>query len=819
MPKSFQDGAELISLLVLLLFSGVNSQIPLGSKISVEENNYWLSSNGDFAVGFFNVLNQYSVGIRFNSSSIPVNNQKVVWVAGADRTVGSKSYFQLTQEGNLVLFDSLTGDIAWTSKTRNASVASAVLRNDGNLVLLNVDKNPLWQSFDAPCDTLLPGQNLSIHQMLRPPSRNSVSSYYSLFMNGSGQLQLRWETSVIYWSKGNPSQSTLHATISSDGTFQLLNNRSQSVWSIFGEDHNDSDVKFRFLRLDADGNLRMYSWINSSKSWRCPFKVNGESNSKCLVPYQQSCESGGSLITYDHTLLYGIYPANETAVRTSLQRCKNLCNEDKNCTAVSFTNDKNPLCHIQKTQYIGGKFDASLSSISFVKTCLDPIAGLPRFPKSTPPSQERILQNSSSPICIPCLVGVSATTFVMFILIQFGLGLYIFKRRAKIKKKSTKADVRPITEGCITLSYSEIRCLTEDFKHQIGPKMFRGILPNNRPVAIKELNTTVELRKFRTAVSRIGGIHHKNLVKLEGYCIESGHRFLAYEFVSNGSLGKCLEDPKLCKSLTWGKRMEISLEVAKAISYLHSGCRDFVSHGNLKCENVLLDDDLEAKVTEFGLRTILSEVSEVGVMAETDVRDFGNLLLVLISGYQSAEVCEWAYEKWVEGHAETVLDARISGGINSEDLEHALRIAFWCLQVDDRMRPSMGEVIQVLEGTLPVDPPPNPFNLLRAPKESWESDEATGHQSAEVCEWAYEKWVEGHAETVPDARIEGGINWEELEHALRIAFWCLQVGNRMRPSIGEVIQVLEGTLPIDPPPNPLTFLRAPKKSWESDEAT
>ncbi|CAA2994845.1 G-type lectin S-receptor-like serine threonine-kinase SD3-1 [Olea europaea subsp. europaea] len=746
------------NLLVFLLFSDVNSQIPLGSKISVEENNYWLSSNGDFAVGFFNVLNQYSVGICFNSSSIPVNSRKVVWVAGADRTVGSKSYFQLSQEGELVLFDSLTGDIAWTSKTQNVSVASAVLRNDGNLVLLNVDKNPIWQSFDAPCDTLLPGQNLSVHQILRPPSRNSVSSYYSLFMNDSGQLQLRWETSVIYWTEGNPSQSTLHATISSDGTFQLLDNRSESVWSIFGEDHNDSDVKFRFLRLDADGNLRMYSWLNGSKSWRsvwqafdnqcdvfatcglrgicalnesgfqvcrCPFMVNGESNLKCLVPYRQSCTSGGSLIMYDHTFLYGIYPANETVVRTSLQKCQNLCNEDKNCIAVSFTNDKTPLCHILKTQYISGKFDASLSSISFVKTCSDPIAVFPTFPKSNPPPLENIRQNSSSPICIPCLVGVSAATFVMFILIQFGLGLYIFKWRTKIRKKSMKADSHPFTDGCITLSYSEIRCVTEDFKHQIGPKMFRGTLPDNRPVAVKELDTTVELRKFRTAVSRIGSIHHKNLVKLEGYCFESGHRFLVYEFVSNGSLGKCLKDPKLCKSLTWGKRMKISLEVARAVSYLHTGCRDFVCHGNLKCKNVVLEDNLEAKVTEFGLRTILSEVSEVGGLADTDVRDFGNLLLVLISGYQNSEVCEWAYAKWVEGHAETISDAQIEGGVNPEELEHSLRIAFWCLQVDERMRPSMGEVIQVLEGTLPVDPPPNPFTLLKAPKESWESDEAT----------------------------------------------------------------------------------------------
>ncbi|KAL2480609.1 G-type lectin S-receptor-like serine/threonine-protein kinase SD3-1 [Abeliophyllum distichum] len=722
----FRFSFLLYCLFTLLLFSDGNSQIPLGSKLSVEENNYWLSSNGYFAVGFFNVFNQYSVGIRFNSSCITVDKQTVVWVAGADRTVGSKSYFQLTQEGELVLFDSLMGDIAWTSKTRNASVASAVLRNDGNLVLLNQDKDPIWQSFDAPCDTLLPGQNLSVHQMLRPPDRNSVSSYYSLFMNGSGQLQLRWETSVVYWTNGNPFQSTLHVTLSSDGTLRLLDQRSESVWSIFGEDHNDSDVKFRFLRLDADGNLRMYSWLNASKSWRCPFTANGESNSKCLVPYQQNCESGGSLITYEHTLLYGIYPASETVVRTSLQRCKNLCKKDPTCTAVSFTNDEIPLCRIMKTQYISGKFDASLSSISFVKTCSDPMAVLPTFPKPTPSSLENIRQNSSSGICIPCLVGISATTFFVFVLIQFGLGFYIFKRRAKIQKKSTKADVRPITEGCITLSYCEIRGLTEDFKHQIGPKMFRGILPDNRPVAVKELDSTVELRKFRTAVSRIGSIHHKNLVKLEGCCFEPGHRFLAYEFVSNGSLRKCLEDPKLCKSLTWGNRMEICLAVARAISYLHTGCRDFVSHGNLKCENVVLDDNLEAKVTEYGLRTILSEVSEVGGLAETDVRDFGKLLLVLISGSQNAEdVCEWAYEKWVEGHAETVPDAQIDGGVNSKELENALRIAFWCLHVDERMRPSMGEVMQVLEGTLPVDPPPNPFTLLRPPKESWESDEAT----------------------------------------------------------------------------------------------
>jgi hypothetical protein len=97
--------------------------------------------------------------------------------------------------------------------------------------------------------------------------------------------------------------------------------------------------------------------------------------------------------------------------------------------------------------------------------------------------------------------------------------------------------------------------------------------------------------------------------------------------------------------------------------------------------------------------------------------------LRLISGCQDVgDLCEWAYKEWMEGQAENVVDKAIDvkGGENLEELERALRIAFWCLQSNEHMRPSMGEVVKVLEGTLTVDPPPPPFSCRRPPEEAEE---------------------------------------------------------------------------------------------------
>lgn len=754
----------------LLLFQVVVSEIPLGSKLSVVENDLWLSSNGDFALGFFNRSdqpNQFGIGIRFNSRSIPVDKQTVVWVAGADAAVGnsSRSFFQLTQNGELLLFDGSGGVPVWTTKTSQLSVASAVLRDDGNFVLLNDKKEIVWQSFDTPTDTLLPGQKLSVSEGLRATSRNPVSSYYTLYMSDLGQLELRWESSINYWKSGGPSHLNLSAVLTSNGTLQFLDQNLEPVWSVSGADHHES-VKFRFLRLDLDGNLRLYSWVEVSRSWRsvwqavenqcnvfatcgergicvfnssgspdckCPFKYNSASNSKCLLPNQ--CKSSSTWVELEHTLLYGMYPANDSISQSSLQRCKDMCLHDSLCMAVTFTNNRAAECRMITTQYVSGYSDPSISSASFVKKCpySDPLAADFTFPMNSAPISP--LRQSYRP-CIPCLIGAASGAFVVFIVVHIWIGFWLHRKRKFLRRKAAVAFKGPDLKGLIMLSFCEIKEFSENFKYPIGPKMFKGMLPHidNQPVAIKELDTTTEQRKFRGAVSKIGNIHHKNLTKLEGYCCEFSHRYLVYEFAQNGSIDRYIEDSKLFKRLTWKKRVDICTSVARALCYLHTECREFVSHGNLKCENVLLDENFEAKVTDFGLGIFHGAASVYGTSAGKDVEDFGKMVLILVNGSREVEdVCEWAYNEWMEGRPETIIDKRIVGGVDPEKLERVLRIAFWCLQNDERMRPSMGEVLNVLEGTLTVDPPPFPFACRRPVEEedsyesSLESYSATEH--------------------------------------------------------------------------------------------
>lgn len=753
-----------------LLLSVVASEISLGSKLCVWENDFWVSSNGDFALGFFSHSdqpNQYSVGIRFNSDSIPSDKQVVVWVAGAEVTVSNHSYFQLTPEGGLVLYDSSNGGVVWSSSTFDRSVQSAILRDDGNLVLLNENKDLVWQSFDNPSDTLLPGQNLSAHQTLRAASRSSVSSYYTLFMSDFGQLQLKWETSVIYWRNGSPSKGKLKASLNSNGFFQLLNERSNPVWSAIGEDHNDN-VRFRLLRLDVDGNLRMYSWDEVSKSWisvwqavenqcdvfatcgnhgictfansshavcKCPFGSRTSSSSKCLAPYENGCDAKVSMVTYQHTSLYGIYPPNDSVTITSLDQCRSLCLKDPLCTAVTYLNDGTARCRLKTTQYITGYFDPSLASVSYVKICLDPFAVLPKnSPSSNPlsPSQPSSAGGQSNRIPIRSITGALLGSFCVFVLLQMLVGLWLYKRRViSVRKQASSAYYTGSSSaGMVRWTYAEIREITGNFKHQLGPHSYKATLHNNQPIVVKQVESPLEGRKFRATISVLGSIYHKHLVKLEGYCCDPGHRFLVYEFVRNGSLEACLKNPKLCKRLMWSRRMAICLGVAKAIFYLHTECREFINHGNLTLGNVILDENLEAKVSEFGLAKLEMGASNEDWAAERDVGDFGKLVLALISGYHgnntnSEDLCEWSYNKWISGYGWRVVDKRIEGEIDFEELERALRIAYWCLQVDERRRPSMGEVVNVLEGTLSVDPPPPPFACPRNLHEEEEEEEGS----------------------------------------------------------------------------------------------
>lgn len=766
--------------------------IALGSKLSPAENRTWVSPEGTFAMGFYPAFGQadeYSVGIWFNS--IPAEAQTVIWTAGEDLKVRLNASLELTMDGNLVLFDYLRGVPAWTSNTSHSGVVGAVLRDNGNLVLSDSSHRTMWESFETPSDTLVPGQRLHVGQTLRAASRKSTSSYYNLVMERTGDLVLKWESDVSYWVSGIgslPSDSIpIGAMFAGDGAFVLFDGRGRTAWYRYSNDYTDTKVVLRYLRLDVDGNLRMYSWIQESQSWKsgwqavenqcdvfatcgvcgvcsfnstgpvceCPFEgrsdatvdLNGAGQGcSRLVPLGNCKEGGGvSMHAMKRTVLYGLYPPHDVYVNTSSEKCKEQCLNDDLCVAATAMNDGSGVCKLKRTVFISGYTYGSVAAVSFLKKCLVPEAVSSQIvsrgigqPTSSPVSSNasNLSPGSAPRICRVCLVGASLGTLGAFIVIEAGVGLYIFKKRRRRNKAFHSGKLALLnttnTGTLIRLSFSEVEELTRNFKEKLGPLVFKGVLSNDKAVAIKQFNMAVGEKQLRMTLSTLGSIHHRNLVQLQGFCCESKHRFLIYEHISNGSLAQWLfgggSTKKQAKRLTWQRRLGIATGIARAISYLHSECRECIPHGNLKLENVLLDDEFTAKVTDFGLEEIKAgsrSFSSSESSPERDVFRFGEMLLEIISGKRERDSCgseensnsnnsssvcrwswEWAYREYQMGHLESVADCRMEGNVEWNEVERALRIALWCMQEQSFSRPSMNEVVKVLDGTLQVDPPP-----------------------------------------------------------------------------------------------------------------
>ncbi|KAI3786763.1 hypothetical protein L1987_40704 [Smallanthus sonchifolius] len=185
--------------------------------------------------------------------------------------------------------------------------------------------------------------------------------------------------------------------------------------------------------------------------------------------------------------------------------------------------------------------------------------------------------------------------------------------------------------------------------------VYRGTLVNGNPVAVKKLlnNVGQAEKEFRVEVEAIGHVRHKNLVRLLGYCIEGTHRLLVYEYVNNGNLEQWLHGAMRQHGyLTWEARMKILLGTAKALAYLHEAIEPKVVHRDIKSSNILIDDDFNAKVSDFGLAKLLGagkshvttrvmgtfgyvapEYANTGLLNEkSDVYSFGVVLLESITG-------------------------------------------------------------------------------------------------------------------------------------------------------------------------------------------
>ncbi|KAJ0971250.1 hypothetical protein J5N97_019209 [Dioscorea zingiberensis] len=293
--------------------------------------------------------------------------------------------------------------------------------------------------------------------------------------------------------------------------------------------------------------------------------------------------------------------------------------------------------------------------------------------------------------------------------------------------------------------YQDLQVATDDFHALLGrgasASVFKGILDDGTQVAVKRIELGAEQAdtEFRSEVSAIASVQHVNLVRILGYClVPNGTRFLVYDYVPNGSLDKWIfpKDKEDSPCLPWPLRYKVAIEVAKALAYLHQDCRSRVLHLDIKPENILLDDGFRAVVSDFGLSKLMSRDQsrivttvrgtrgylapewflENGVSEKSDVYSYGMVLMEIVGGRRNVMVIgderRWSYfpkvvaEKVREGKFMEVVDERVRGGVEEREVRALACVALWCAQEEPKLRPSMARVVDMLEGRVSVETPP-----------------------------------------------------------------------------------------------------------------
>ncbi|XP_042403693.1 probable LRR receptor-like serine/threonine-protein kinase At1g56140 isoform X2 [Zingiber officinale] len=326
------------------------------------------------------------------------------------------------------------------------------------------------------------------------------------------------------------------------------------------------------------------------------------------------------------------------------------------------------------------------------------------------------------------IAGISVGVLVLGLLALCGV-IFIRQRKRILNEEAvlTGLDVKPFV-----FSYAELRAATEDFSSSniLGEGgfglVFKGILSNGRKVAVKKLSTTSHQGKgqFLTEIATISAVQHRNLVKLHGCCVDEENQILVYEYLENRSLDQIIFG-KRDLHLDWPNRFNILLGVAKGLAYLHEESIVRIVHRDVKASNILLDVDLNPKISDFGLAKLYDDkISHIstkvagtfGYLApeyalrghlteKADVFAFGVLALEVVSGrpnsdrldHETVYLLEWAWNLLEDNRKLEAVDRSLAS-FDEEEINRVIGVALLCTQASPAHRPPMSRVVAMLVG-------------------------------------------------------------------------------------------------------------------------
>ncbi|KAJ7297252.1 hypothetical protein O6H91_Y070100 [Diphasiastrum complanatum] len=583
------------------------------------------SSGGIFELGFYSLPgstspSSYMLAIWY-AHVYP--NRTLVWMADRNFKMSQAAYLQLSSDGRLLLFDPSSGNSqplwASTNETR-INVTGAYLLSTGNLVILDNMNSTVWQSFDTPTDTLLPGQRYFPNSSRKLQSWNTPTDW------GEGRFFQAWDSNqhfYLFWNLTNGPKAYWPIDWSSypqgsretwgvlDFTSDIAYVDDTGLGDLYLANSTTNETRIllkssgvpgrlRRVTLDREGDLRLYSWtLGTSTNWsmeadnlggpimkctvegicgpyglctsaqtdlQCAFPVEGfeyidpaDTFQGCKRTVQllpSQCNSSNSLRL---TTLTSIdYPDSDYSVLNhSFSSCSQKCLEDCWCEGMTYSYT-NHSCWLKKGALWNGNYIFSGGLInSYLK-----ISALSQPSSSAPAPTPAPLprKHSVNKLKLALVIGLTGSIGVLCI----SSFCFMMLRRRKIRNLEIETKLESLLSSPVLMfTYKELKVATNNFREEIGRggsgSVFKGEVGRAKhAVAVKRLQKLgPEGEKgFIAEVMTIGSIHHLNLVTLSGYCAEGPHRLLVYEYVEQGSLDKFLFDPET-PILEWRIRFQM----------------------------------------------------------------------------------------------------------------------------------------------------------------------------------------------------------------------------------------------------------------------